>query len=260
MKKVIRKQSGDNAVWLEAMANIKEMVSEKDYRTTEGKAIADIQKTTKGKKAAYAYSGGKDSIVLAYICHKAGITASMMGICDLEYPAFIKWINDHKPEGCEIINTGQDIKWLAKHQGMLFPQSSAQVGRWFAIVQHRAQEEYFKRNELDMLILGRRTADGNYTGKNGIYTNSRGITRYSPLHDWPHEMVLAGIHYNNLPLPPIYTWKDGYTQGTHPWPARSRMKNHQQGWQEIYDIDPPIVQAASEHIESAALFIREVSA
>lgn len=260
MTNIIRKQSGDNAVWLEAMANIESMVSEKDYRAAEKKAVADILKTTMGKKTALAYSGGKDSIVLADLCRKAGVTASMMAVCNLEYPAFERWILENKPEGCELINTGQDMLWLAKHQGMLFPQSSAQAGRWFAIVQHRAQEDYFKRQSLDMIVLGRRRADGNYTGENGLYTNGRGITRYSPLYAWPHEMILAAIHYNRLPLPPIYAWKDGYTQGTHPWPARARIKDHQQGWQEIYDIDPTIVQTAAEHIESAALFLKGVSA
>lgn len=260
MTNIIRKQSGDNAAWLEALSNIEALVSEKDYRAAEKKAIADIRRTTKGKKAAYAYSGGKDSIVLAHLCQKAGITASMMGLCNLEYPAFAQWIQEHKPEGCELINTGQDLSWLAKHPGMLFPQSSAQTGRWFAIVQHRAQEDYFKRHSLDMLILGRRRADGNYTGTEGLYTNGRGITRYSPMYAWRHEMILAGIHYNRLTLPPIYDWKDGFTQGTHPWPARARVKDHQQGLQEIYDIDPGIVQAAAEHIESAALFLKGVSA
>ena len=178
----------------------------------------------------------------------------MIGVCDLEYPAFAAWIEEHKPAGCEVINTHQDIDWLAKHQEMLFPKDSAAAGRWFSIVQHRAQREYFKAHELDVIILGRRRADGNYVGRNSnIYTDGKGVTRFSPLAAWKHEHILAYIHYHQLPLPPIYGWKNGYLCGTHPWPAEN-------GWREVYDIDPGIVLAAAEKIDSARAFLKGVQA
>lgn len=108
-----------------------------------------------------------------------------------------------------------------------------------------------------MIILGRRTADGNYTGKNSLYTTSKGITIYNSISKWKHEEVLGYIHYNKLKLPPIYNWKDGYKQGTHPWGARI-CRSTEQGWQEIYDIDKNIVLSAAEHIKSAELFLRRI--
>lgn len=116
----------------------------------------------------------------------------------------MQWIEENKPQSCEIINVGLDLDWLAKHEKMLFPQDSSIAGHWFSIVQHKAQREYFLRNELDMILLGRRRADGNYTGKGGnIYTDSKGVTRFSPIADWTHEQVLAFIYYNEIPLPPF---------------------------------------------------------
>lgn len=127
----------------------------------------------------------------------------MIGICNLEYPAFMKWILENMPEKCEVINVGIDIDWLSKHQDMLFPRDSSKAGRWFSIVQHTAQRQYFKKHNKDIMILGRRKADGNYVRAMGtnIYTDSKGVTRYSPLSDWTHEDILAYIHYNKLPLP-----------------------------------------------------------
>ena len=91
-------------------------------------------------------------------------------------------------------NVGLDLDWLAKHESMLFPQNSSIAGHWFSIVQHKAQRKYFLRNSLDMVLLGRRRTDGNYTGKGGnIYTDSKGVTRFSPIADWRHEDVLALI-------------------------------------------------------------------
>lgn len=170
----------------------------------------------------------------------------------------MQWIEENKPQSCEIINVGLDLDWLAKHEKMLFPQDSSIAGHWFSIVQHKAQREYFLRNELDMILLGRRRADGNYTGKGGnIYTDSKGVTRFSPIADWTHEQVLAFIYYNEIPLPPIYGWKNGYLCGTHPWPARQWTGSTENGWQEVYDIDPSIVTAAAEKIESAKRFLEK---
>lgn len=168
-------------------------------------------------------------------------------------------MQENKPAGCEVINTHQGLDWLAKHPEMLFPQESATAGRWFSIVQHRAQREYFKAHQLDIIILGRRRADGNFVGRGtNIYTDGKGVTRFSPLAAWSHEHVLAYIHYNQIPLPPIYGWKNGYLCGTHPWPARQWTGSTENGWQEVYDIDPSIVTAAAEKIESARTFLEGV--
>ena len=203
-----RKQRIDNSAWLEAVATIEEAVSRAELDELTAATVADIKATTAGKRAAYAWSAGKDSIVLGKLCEAAGVTDSMIGVCDLEYPAFAAWIEEHKPAGCEVIDTHQDIDWLVEHQEMLFPKDSTAAGRWFSIVQHRAQREYFKAHELDVIILGRRRADGNYVGRNSnIYTDGKGVTRFSPLAAWKHEHILAYIHYHQLPLPPIYDWK-----------------------------------------------------
>ena len=255
-----RKQRISNEAWLETAAAIENIVSQSQIEDLAAAAIEDIWATVKGKRAAYAWSAGKDSIVLGHICQAAGITDSMIGICDLEYPAFSAWIGANKPDGCEVINTHQDLDWLAKHPEMLFPQESATAGKWFSIVQHRAQRIYFKAHKLDIMILGRRRADRNFVGRGAnIYTGRNGVTRFSPLAAWSHEHILAYIHYHQLPLPPIYGWENGYLCGTHPWPARQWTGNIENGWRQVYNIDPSIVTTAAEKIESARLFLtREV--
>ena len=74
----------------------------------------------------------------------------------------------------------------------------------------------------------------------------------------PPECMTAYIHYNNLPLPPIYGWKNGYLCGTHPWPARQWTGSEENGWREIYDIDPSIVETAASVIPNAARFLRGI--
>lgn len=138
---------------------------------------------------------------------------------------------------------------------------------WLEAMEHI--EELVSREEIDELAaqtvaeiketVGDKKAAYAWSGGKGsnIYTDGKGVTRYSPLADWKHEHILAYIHYNDIPLPPIYGWKNGYTCGTHPWPARQWTGSIENGWQEIYDIDPSIVTAAAEKIESARHFLEK---
>ena len=242
-----RKQSSSNKDWIEAVATIEQAVPRAVLDELVKNTVSEIRQTAGNREATYAWSGGKDSIVLGKLCEMAGIVNSMIGVCNLEYPAFMSWIQDHKPAGCEIINTGHDLNWLKEHPNMLFPQDSSTAAHWFSIVQHRAQMKYFKAHNLDVLILGRRRADGNYVGsKTNIYTNAQGVTRYSPLADWTHEQILAFLHYYGMEMPPIYGWPNGYVCGTHPWPARPGTGSEENGWREIFGIDKSIVVAAAD--------------
>ena len=247
-----RKQNIKNDAWLEAVANIEATVSRAELDALVEITVADIREKTSGKAAAYAWSAGKDSIVLGKLCEMAGVTSSMIGVCNLEYPAFMAWVEENKPEGCEVINTGQDLEWLSNHPEMLFPQNSTTAAKWFSIVQHKAQREYFKAHDLDIIILGRRRADGR---KTNIYTDGKGVTRFSPLADWKHEHILAFIHYHHLPMPPIYGWNNGYLCGTHPWPARQGTGSEENGWREVYNIDKEIVITAAERLPGAKAYM-----
>lgn len=252
-----KKQATTDAEWREVVEHIKEIKCKKDIDELVKKTVLDIKEKTAGKKAAYSWSAGKDSIALQYVCQKAGIMDNVFVYCDLEYTAFMDWVNKNKPKNCTMINTGQDIKWLSEHTDMLFPQDSKTAGKWFHIIQHKGQEEYYKNNNFDVLCLGRRRQDGNYTGKDGIYTNRKGITRYSPIYLWSHEDVLGLIAWYNLPVPPIYNWKNGYLCGTHNWAERQWTGSISNGWKEVYEIEPTIVVEASKYIESAGDFLNE---
>lgn len=260
MEKVLgRKQNIRNEDWIEALGRIETLVSMEELSELVERTVEQIERTTAEKNAAYAWSGGKDSLVLGKICEMAGIKQSVLVLSNLEYPAFVDWVKENEPECLEIINTGQDLEWLSKHPQMLFPQESKNAAQWFHIVQHRGQARYYKDHKLDMILLGRRRADGNYVGKgSNIYTNKQGVTRYSPLSEWSHEAILAFIHYYKVPMPPIYEWKNGYLCGTHPWPARQWTGSEENGWMEVYDIDHGIVERVAEHFDKAKAFLNQL--
>src|SRR5439155_5649318 len=103
-------------------------------------------------------------------------------------------------------------------------------------VQQHAQQHYYRKHNLDVLLLGRRRIDGNFSGRDGQTTYvSRGITRHNPIFDWTHEEVLACLKYEGWGdnLPPFYHWPGGYRCGTHAWPARQYCRSIAAGWREV---------------------------
>jgi 3'-phosphoadenosine 5'-phosphosulfate sulfotransferase (PAPS reductase)/FAD synthetase len=255
-----RKQGTTQADWINALATIEQSVTRDEMDALLEKTAASVRKVVAGKHVAFGWSGGKDSVALELVMRCAGIEQCVLVICELEFPEFLRWATDNMPPELEIVNTGQGLDWLASHPDMLFPQSSKTAAKWFKVVQHSGQEQYYSKHGLDMLITGRRKADGNHVGPGGLYSNARGVTRYSPICDWTHEQLLAAIHYYGLPLAPCYAWPQGFRQGTGPWAARQWCSGVDGGWREVFAIDPSVVRAAASRIPSAAAFLQRVGA
>jgi 3'-phosphoadenosine 5'-phosphosulfate sulfotransferase (PAPS reductase)/FAD synthetase len=245
-------QCTKNEDWLTAVKNIECLVSKTEIDNLTERTVWDIKKTVGTQKSAFSWSGGKDSMVLEQLCYLAGIGKGLLVITNLEYPAFYRWIGKHKPSNIKLLCTGQDLLWLAKHQHLLFPRESWIAARWFQIVQHRGQNQFFYSEKLDIMLLGRRKIDGNYVGEGNRYKTKSGVVRYSPMADWTHEHILAFIHYHQLPWAPFYAWKNGFVCSTHPWAARQYTDN---GWEDVYTIDKSIVREAAFYIKSAKQFL-----
>ena len=97
MERVLgKKQSIQNEEWLKAEKRIEELVSREVLDEKVRSTVEEIRQMTDGKKAAYAWSAGKDSLVLGEICRDSGVTDCMMAICNLEYPAFLKSVQTER--------------------------------------------------------------------------------------------------------------------------------------------------------------------
>lgn len=259
MKYVLkRKAACTNDQFIEVWNNIEKYVSYQEAELLVAKAIVDVIRKTKGKRVGYAWSGGKDSLALQFVCERAHIHSCVIGISSaIEYPAFLKWLSVNKPAGLEIWEAGIDINWIKRHPEMLFPRDSQTASRWYPIIQHKAQDWFFKKHNLDIICLGRRTQDGNYVGKGGnnIYEKD-GVVRFSPISHWRHEEVMAVVHYfMNRNLPPIYNYPNAWIEGTGVWPSKQTLLPDKAVWKELYDIDPAMVEYAATEIESAKKFL-----
>lgn len=203
---------------------------------------------------ALAWSGGKDSVALAWLYREAlrTVACAPRGVCvmtaELEYPAFEAWQHEHLPEGVDVVRTPQTWDWLARNPGWLFPDSAQASSAWFARVQHAGQDRW-QREHGGVLVLGRRADDGNRVPRQG-HDHKAGIgPRLYPIRDWPREAILSLIRRERLTLPPIYRWPRGWRVGTGPWakrraPAtvehRGRAGKLDHLWAELDEIDESI--------------------
>lgn len=213
-----------------------------------------IERENGFSRFAVAFSGGKDSLVVQHMFFSRPY---FWVRCNLEYTAFEQFM---AKTGCDVVNTGQDIRWLAAHPQFLFPKTSNEAARWFSMVQWAGQTSYFRDRGLDCLIMGRRKQDGNRMGRHNedLYTNEQGVTRFAPIWDWTHEEVFAYIAYHGLELPPCYSWPDGYIVATGPW-AKRRAPTPKIGWGAVYKIEPGIVYRAADYIPSAHEWLTSIA-
>lgn len=250
-----RKQTSTHEDWIRALDTVTDRIPYDVYAEKRDRSAMALRDICDGKRVAYAWSGGKDSLALQIVAEMAGVRECVLVITDLEYPAFLQWVTSQMPALLHVESTGQDMAWLGNHPDMLFPQDAATAGRWFKQVQHTGQERYYRRYRLDGMLLGRRRMDGNFVGRNGQtqYT-SRGVTRISPIADWTHDDVLACIVHEGLSIPPNYTWPRGFRVGTGPWPARQWCHGARHGFSEVAQIDRSlVVQAARDWPDARAV-------
>lgn len=160
------------------MSRIEELVPREELEKAVATAVESIKTMTQGKNVAYAWSGGKDSIVLSSICRLAGVKECMFAHTDLEYPAFLEWCLNNKPEHCEVIHIPYDLDWLAEHENMMTGV--------------RASESIQRLQYMSSLNLGRQ----GITGSNTIY----------PIYDWRDNDIWKYIRDNNLDIPDAYMW------------------------------------------------------
>lgn len=249
-----RKQRSDHADWLTSLAAIRLAPDRARAQALVAEASARLRRRLAHDmpaRPAFGWSGGKDSLALEVVCAAAGLEECVLVISALEYPAFLTWVTSNMPWRLTVeMRKGLNLRWLAAHPEMLFPRDADTASKWFRLNQHAGQRAYATRTGCNLLVLGRRRADGNYLGRQierggYAYRDRGGFTRYSPIADWSHEDVLHVLAANDISLPPCYSWPRGFRVGTGPWPARQWTTSIAQGWAEVHSIDPAILPVAA---------------
>lgn len=205
-----------------------------------------------GQRVGLAWSeGGKDGMVLGHLAVQVGLPfQGMLGLCqpELEFPEVERWLADHHPDWLTVIRSKQDLDWLAAKPERLFPDHHFS-GSWSQDRQWKPQRAFYRAQELDVMVIGRRRADGN------CMTRAGKMKKYLPLEFWSHAHVFAYVQTRGIELGPFYGWPNGFVVGTGPWGKRlaaSRLD----GFRTVASIDPTILDLARSRWPEAE-YVRE---
>lgn len=259
MKCVLRsKRTFVNDKVQDVWEHITDYVTEAEANEAVEAAAAETLTVLEGRpdQAVYGWSGGKDSIALEVVMQRAGVRRCLMGsIPHLEFRTFMAWCEEHQPDHLvHLPNNDVDLRWLAdpRNDRYLFPANYTDGYKWTVLGTRRAQFLYQEQHHPAMQIYGRRTIDGNIIPSTpyGIH-RTRKLTTYSPIRHWPHELVLAVIHYNGKKLPPVYSWPHGWRTGNSSWPGR-RLGTRDESFAATYGVEPDLIREAASVVPAAA--------
>lgn len=227
--------------WECAYRNIEKIISKDEIDGKISLAVNRLRKNLAGRNPVCCWSGGKDAQVARFIYEAADYHNFVHGNCpEIEYPAFIRWVEQNKPKGTVVYGAEVDFDFLNSHPNLIFPADSNSMQWYYGHINQQAWYKYCKEFGADTLVLGHRVKDGNQCGNAGVSAKGD-ILKVMPIFDFTHEEVFAVIHYYNLPLPPIYGWKDGFYEGTHVVLARSGKNGKESAMRDIMEIDPTIL-------------------
>lgn len=261
-----KQQIEDNAEWLRAYEDCTKTISREQIASLEYRTIALIRKVANHyRKPCSGWIAGKDSLVLDHILRKSGILYTpIMWRGVNEYPSMTKWIAENKPHNLieEVIDR-YTLEFLEKHPEYLFCSNGTRQ-KWMSTKWTRQRKDISKHG-FDLFITGRRLKDGNICGtkESGYVTKKANATyaSFSPLAEWTHEQLLAYIKYENIHLPPFYSYERGFLIGSvamGEWTERPMLnKTEDEVWDELYSIDPTIVINASRVLTKARRYLEK---
>lgn len=180
-----------------------------------------LNKNDVGNNVCLAFSGGKDSIVVAYLAKVYfGVDK---GLCEQSF-CFPNDKYEFKQMG-EVL--GLDItfseiltdEWLIHNPHFIF--CNQKLGsKFYLLRQQTAVREYSEGNNkhntrFKAILTGRRNQENSI--RKDFYTRKNGIMQIHPLRYWETREIWSFILENNLPYPSIYTTELGLAEGATPW-------------------------------------------
>lgn len=259
---LLKKQAiTDNEIWLQAIEECTKQYSRESIKKLEAETISMIHRVaSRYSNICSGWIAGKDSLALDHLLRKSGIQYTpIMWRGINEYPAVARWIDENKPRNMieEIIDK-YTLEFIEAHPDYLFCRGNTR-NKWMATKWQRYKKDIPKHG-FDLFIAGRRLKDGNICGsKADDYVRVKEFATFSPMAEWNHEQLLAYIKYENIDLPPFYSWERGFLLGSvamGEWTERPALNlTDEQVWAELYRIDPSIVLNAAKVLTSARKYI-----
>ncbi len=187
--------------------------------------VAEARKIIDGwlptvKSPLIAFSGGKDSIVLAHLLSQHyGVTDA---ICANSY-----WFHrtDADVRTSVVPALGITVtywdrlgaQWIFQRDNRkyLWPTDSRVFGQFYSLCQQSTVKRHALGNGNDAVLYGRRKQENVVVAS--TYRTADGLENCFPLFSWRHEHVWTYIRRYELPTPSIYEYELGSKEGCTSW-------------------------------------------
>ena len=164
----------------------------KEKLARSNQTLCEFVSAFPSEKLLLAYSGGKDSIVVAHLAAQLGIKDS---ICEISYCSPLQ-VSDFKKTAAQLglsvtYKDSLSWEWLAKHPKWIHG-SLKEAGGFYSLRQQRTIKRHAIKEAYKGVIYGRRTEEN--TVRAPIYQTKDGLTHCHPIRDWSTAEVWAHIH------------------------------------------------------------------
>lgn len=204
------------------------------------------------EKLLIAYSGGKDSIVVAHLAAQLGISDS---ICEISYCSPLQ-VADFKKTAHQLglnvtYKDSLNWEWLAKHPKWIHG-SLKEAGGFYSLRQQKTIKRHAINQAYKGVIYGRRTEEN--TVRAPIYQTKDGLNHCHPIRDWRTAEVWAYIHKHGIHYPGIYDHPIGKKEGNTPL-NRLPKEHWPNPWKVLHSYDPNYVQNFAPFNADARAFL-----
>lgn len=201
--------------------------------------LADFVAGKDKDKILIAYSGGKDSIVVAHMAMELGLTKA---VCEISYCSS-KQISDFKKTAGQLMldvtyKDSLSWDWLARHPQWVHGPL-AKAGGFYALRQQKTIKSHAAKGNYQGVIYGRRTEENSVRAP--VYQTKDGMNHCHPIREWKTHEVWAYIHANNIHFPGIYHHPIGKKEGNTPL-NRLPQEHWPNPWATLHSYDPEFVK------------------
>jgi 3'-phosphoadenosine 5'-phosphosulfate sulfotransferase (PAPS reductase)/FAD synthetase len=206
--------------------------------------IGELQ--TVSVRPMLAYSGGKDSVVVAHIIKEAGLMNYIKdAVCETSF-YFEKQLEDIKVFSGQLgwnvtFKDSLGWDWLRRYPEVIFSNDPSIRGWSFAQRHQKTVADYARTHGNDAIIFGRRTEE-NTVPSHLYYRKQIGSWSCHPIREWTTQNVWDYFELFDLPIPWIYTKSFGKYSGNSPfYSLRARyVGGVDEAWATVTELDPTI--------------------
>lgn len=207
-----------------AKSQLTNRVSDEEMVSAEAKAIKYIRNMADQFDGAFiGNSGGIDSIVLAHLGVRAGVTETATVQTPESFPQHIEYTEEQTEEmGAEYnahVIDWMDIEWVEENPEYLWPEYDDRM----YLAENRQRQGLLsyheERTDAGIRLLGRRTQQN--TVPEMVYKRG-GLYQGFPIKDWTFAHVIKYMERHGIPVSPVYTMRYGHVLGNIPWHVRDR--------------------------------------